>query len=60
MKKLLLIIIALACMGCDDVTTPLAPGEEGLLPACEQTSSSDWPMKFDESSCSCEWSLLGG
>ena len=63
MKKLLLLIIVLACMGCDDaIVSPLEDlsGEEGLIPACEQSSSCDWPMKFDESSCTCSWSLFGG
>jgi len=54
MKKLLILITILACMGCEDRTLSdtLGPGLPG---GCEQTESCIWPMYWDSGTCSCEW-----
>ena len=53
MKKLLILIIALACMGCGEECADLSTGHSG----CEQSRPCDWGREFNECTCQCEWAF---
>ena len=60
MKKLLLLIIVLACMGCRKEcigsTNSMGFITEGC-PSSEGQSSCPWGKEWDSCTCECEWSF---
>lgn len=56
MKKLLLLIIVLACMGCDgEACSELGP--DGSITQCQQPEgqSCGFLKQWDTCTCRCEW-----
>ena len=56
MKKLLIMIIILACMGCSECVTNTASDGDGYLP-CEQPpgESCGFLKEWDFCECECDW-----
>ena len=57
MKKLLILIIALACMGCSEYGMTILGPDGTFAMECQQTpgESCDFMKEWDECSCQCEW-----
>ena len=58
MKKLIILIIVLACMGCSEICSDSVIGLDGTPGGCEQSESCGPFQEFDECTCQCEWSLF--
>ena len=63
MKKLLLLIIVLACMGCrNNCDTANVFGTISCNYPIDwvREDACDWGREWDDCTCQCEWVLFGG